>query len=170
MGMIMQMIRAATDVAWRVRHEEGALTFENLMPPAEYSDEDVAALVLLADEWRLAAIAVSQVMGEEWVKRWEARGHRGIMLEEVLVTTKYGSTTERCVDPEGFWAWFATADTPARDLFNPNTALKSAMPKAARDTFFVKRRNIKPDAVRQVAVIPRQFLETKENSNDGQED
>jgi hypothetical protein len=153
----LDQIRRATLLAWKMKGEDPPPGFDDLFD-GDYSDEEVAGLVLLAEEWRLAAAVVEKVVGGVWVGRWEARGGRGLMLDEVLVTTKYGTTTESCVDEPGFWAWYRSADMDPETLFNPNSVRKGALPKAARETFFVKHRNVKPDAVRQVAAIPKQFL------------
>lgn len=155
----LDLIRQASYLTWRLRGEP--VEFDDLFD--EMTDEDLARLWLIADEWRLSVNRLCDLIGQRWVEAWRARGRRGLEVDGFLMTTKKGSTTEKCVDSDGFWDWMAgQSDEMVRKLFNENSARKGSLPEAARTTFFKKEQTEKPDAVRQVSAIPVEVLEGKQ--------
>lgn len=154
--MTLDRIRQAADIAFKTRGEE--LFFDDLVPDY-YSDEDLARLYLVADEFRKAVDRVADIVGQEWVQRWRDRDRKGVEVDGFLVTTKKGYTAEKCIDSEGFWEWMNTQPaTMVAAVFNENQARKGSLPPEARDTFFEKTYVIKPDSIRQPSAIPVEML------------
>ena len=147
----MELVREATGHAFHLRGEEGAIDFANLFDDT-WTTEDLAALYLMADEYRKAAAVVHRAVGEHLLPLLE----KGVTVGDTLVW-RGEKTTERCVDPPGFWHWLSVQDDPnlVEKVFNPDYARKGAIPPAARTTFFEKEKSGKVE----VNAVPVQVLE-----------
>lgn len=148
------------DKAQRLRAElKEELTYNQLVGE-ELSDEKVAALHLSLDDLQAAVHAAYRAVGEEVVRRHEARG-KPIEVNGYLITTKLGYTRERCVDTPGFLHWMLQNPNDAVAAVNPNNVRFGSLPPAVRDTFFEKEQVVKPDAVPQATAIPVEVLARK---------
>jgi hypothetical protein len=130
----------------------GELVGENL------DDETVMNLHLLLDEWQTALNAVVRAVGDEVVKRLDARG-RPMEVSGYLLTTKTGYTRERCVDQAGFFSWLLENPSQGLAAVNPNSLRFGSLPPAVRDTFFEKENVVKPDVQPKPAAIPVEVIE-----------
>jgi hypothetical protein len=153
---MMEQVRLASNICFRIRGEEGEISFADLFPSDEFSDEDVARLWLVAEEWRRAVETMARVVSNEWTQRWEKSG--SIEVDGFLVTTKKGYVSEKCTDEEGFWTVLMERPEALPKYFNANQARKGSLPPEVRDTFFEKETIVKPDAVRQASAIPVEML------------
>ena len=142
----------------RLRNETKELVYNDLVGE-ELSDEDVARLWLSIDSYQTSVNAAVKAVGDEWVRRYQARGNYAIELDGFLVTTKLGTTREVCVDTAGFNAWLAQNPELVEAAFNPNSARMGSLPPAVRSTFFERTTSVKPDAVPYPVAIPLEVIE-----------
>lgn len=156
--MSLSQIREASAVLFHLRAEEGDVIFTDLFPD-DHSDEDLARLWVVVDEWRKTVDQLAQIVGDEWVQRWRNRDRKALEVDGFLVTTKKGSKYTECNNSEGFWEAAMRDPEEIPKWFNPNTVRVGAIPQAVRDTFFDEGYRIKPDAVRQATAIPVQAIE-----------
>ena len=70
----------------------------------------------------------------------KALGEKGAIRYGDYVYRFAHTSTEKCIDPDGFIEWMESDDGAQyrRKLFNPTYARKSVLPQAVRDTFFAK--------------------------------
>jgi hypothetical protein len=147
----------------RLRNETTTLDYNDLVGE-DLTDEDVARLWLSIDSYQASVNAAVKAVGDEWVRRYTARGNHAIELDGFLVTTKKGYTRERCIDPEQFLAWLAENPETVPAILNPNSIKFGSLPPAVRQTFFSKEDVIHPDAQPKPAAIPIEVLNRQKAS------
>lgn len=121
--------------------------------PADLTDEELARLWLVADEWRKSVTGLVKLIADEWVERgaW-------VEVDGFKVGHKKGYTRERCIDSAGFTTWALENPDQLIAAVNPNNVRFGSLPPAVRDTFFEKETVVKPDAVEQPVAIPLEVL------------
>jgi hypothetical protein len=120
----------------------------------DLTDEELARLWLVADEWRKTVDGLVKLVADEWVSRgvW-------VDVDGFKVGFKKGYTRERCVDTAGFTSWATENPKQLIAAVNPNNVKFGSLPPAVRDTFFEKELVLKPDAVEKPVAIPVEVLE-----------
>jgi hypothetical protein len=122
----------------------------------DLTDEQLARLWLVADEWRKTVDGLAKLIADEWVARgvW-------VEVDGFKVGHKKGYTRERCIDTAGFTSWAMANPDQLVSAVNPNNVRFGSLPAAVRDTFFEKETVMKPDAIEQPVAIPLDVLEAK---------
>ena len=148
------VMREYLAVAERVSYEGDPLTPEDLDLDAIENPTDALDVYRRAARQLHAAAAVEAAASQRLA---ELIGEGGAVGYGDGVLRYQRGWTERCIDPEGFWDGVdllaSAGEVRVRDLFNPNAAKRTPMPKALRDTFFDRTRN--PDPTLQLAPIGR---------------
>lgn len=155
------LVRKAVENAYYLASEDAELDFEYLFE-GEWDLEDLAALFLIADDYRKTANRVHRLIGDYLEPLLE---NRSVDVNGTLVW-RGESKRERCIDPEAFWSWLSTHEDPemVRKVFNPDYARKSPIPPAARDTFFEKQ----PTGKVEVQQAPVEVLEQARRKKESQ--
>jgi hypothetical protein len=159
-------MRDLLTVAERVGYEGEPITPEDLDLDLIDDPQDALGMYRRAVMQRQAATAVEHAAGQRLA---ELLGEGGAARYGDNIVRYHRGWRERCIDPAGFWdgvALLASAgELRARDLFNPNVAKKSAMPKALRDTFFDRVQN--PDPVLTISAADRapKFLQALDDGD-----
>lgn len=146
------------DKASRLRAEtKEPLSYGELVGD-ELDDEEVMNLHLSLDEWQTALNAVVKAVGDEVVRRIDARG-KPMEVSGYLITTKVGYTRERCHDTAGFLSWLIQYPEQGLAAVNPNNLRFGSLPPAVRQTFFSKEDVVRPDAAPKPVSIPVEVIE-----------
>ena len=147
-------MRDMLTVAERVGYEGDPLTPADLDLDLIDNPQDALDVYRRAVRQRQAAAAVEHAAGQRLA---ELLGEGGAARYGDQIVRYQRGWRERCIDPNGFWDGVALLESAdelrVRDLFNPNTSKKAAMPQALRDTFFDRVQN--PDPVLSVTPADR---------------
>ena len=134
---------------------EGDISFEDLIEE-EVETEALAELWLLYDEYRAAANRVEKILNDELGRRMKEEDSR-FSIGDWQVFLGYRSTSEKCIDADGFWQVILADPDQVPRYFNPNVARMGSLPPSVRDTFFEKTRP--PKAEKMAVAAPAQVLE-----------
>lgn len=151
--------QSLADKAVRLRAEtKTPLTYGELVGD-ELTDEEVARLHLNLDEYQTAVNAVVKAIGDEWVRRWKARGEKGLEVDGFWVATELGTKWEKCVDSFGLLDWLSKNPQMVHVVLNPNEVKKGSLPPAVRSTFYEQGRTVKPHHERKPVSVPFEVIE-----------
>lgn len=142
----------------RMESKQEAPTYDLLVGEG-LSDEQVARAWLSLGEYSTAVAAAVKALGDEWVRRYQARGEKPIEVDGHLVLTKTGRPVETCIDSPGFLAWLEANPQMVHMILNPNEVKKGSLPPAVRSTFFERRDVVKPEDQPKPSAIPLEILE-----------
>lgn len=149
-----------TSIVLLLRGEEGDIRFDDVVQEP-ITTEALADVWLQADEWKTAANQLERILNDELARRLDSEDKSTYEVGEYLVFRGYRSTSEKCVNEDGFWnATLIEAQSDPeyiRKIFNPNTVRKSAIRPSHRDTFFVKE--APPKAEKQAVYAPLSKIE-----------
>ncbi|GEM_PF-5865079 len=113
----------------------------DLLGLADMDDDPVTVVHQLVDlEAKLAAVAATVKALRSWAQTQAGRvlGDGGAVRVGETVWRRQRRKVERCIDPDGFFAWVRSDDGRklVDRIINPNTVRRGSLPAAVRDTFF----------------------------------
>jgi hypothetical protein len=159
-------MRDLLTVAERVGYEGEPLTPEDLDLDLIDDPQDALGMYRRAVMQRQAAQAVEHAAGQRLA---ELLGEGGAARYGDNIVRYHRGWRERCIDPAGFWDGVALLESAdelrVRDLFNPNTSKKTAMPEALRDTFFDRVRLDDPALTVTAADRAPKFLQALDDGD-----
>ena len=150
-------MKEATDLVMRLRVEEGDIVLSDVVDVDDPdSPADLADLWLLASEWKTAANRLEKTIGQALVKALDGGD---VDVGDMRVFTTKGYKKESCIDVPNFLLWLEANPGHAIRVISPNSIKFGSLPESVRDTFFEKKRVVKPDSVRVPVAVPVQVLE-----------
>lgn len=157
---MIDQLQRLSKLAYHLRGEEGDITVEDLDYIADFETEALAELWLACDEYKTTVNQVERLLNDELAERMEKEGS-SFTVGDWQIFRGYKSTSEKCIDSEGFLNWMIleAQEDPRllHRLLNPNNVRKGSLPPAVRETFFEKSRP--PKTEKQAVAAPVQVLE-----------
>jgi hypothetical protein len=147
--------RELADRVDRLRNETTTLFWDDVVGE-DLTDEDVARLWLSATAYQTAVNQAVKLAADEWVRRF-SDSNRSVEVDGYLIFASKKSTSEKCIDTDGFLSWLAQNPLMIPAVLNPNNVKFGSLPPAVRSTFFEKRDVFKPDMT--AVAVPVEVLE-----------